>query len=169
MDNRIKNTKKLLLKALVDLSNDESIHDITVTKLCRRANVNRTTFYKYYSIPADILTEFLIKSWNMAKINIIESDEVIKDDVLYEKILLFCKFYEENKDEIKLYFQVSNNPFEILEYFLEEKLLELKLDKYQIYFVSGGILSILRKWCFDDFDLDSKLIAGVITELILKL
>ena len=48
MDKRIVKTKKKLTSTLLNLIEKEQIKDITVLELCKVANVNRTTFYKYY-------------------------------------------------------------------------------------------------------------------------
>lgn len=56
-DPRIEKTKRKLISALMDLSRKEKVSEISVSELCRRAKVNRTTFYKYYSVPEDIISE----------------------------------------------------------------------------------------------------------------
>ena len=49
MDKRILNTKKKLTNTIIVLLNDKELKDITVLELCKKANINRTTFYKYYT------------------------------------------------------------------------------------------------------------------------
>jgi len=48
MDKRIVNTKKKLTETFFQLLAKKKINDITVLELCNKANINRTTFYKYY-------------------------------------------------------------------------------------------------------------------------
>jgi len=48
MDKRIINTKNKLTATFFELLNKKKIKDITVLELCKKANINRTTFYKYY-------------------------------------------------------------------------------------------------------------------------
>jgi len=48
---RIRITKQLLKDSLIKLLRKKSIHKISVTELCKAAEVNRTTFYKYYGSP----------------------------------------------------------------------------------------------------------------------
>lgn len=55
MDRRILNTKKKLTNFLLVLINEKKIKDITVLELCKNANINRTTFYKYYKDIDDIV------------------------------------------------------------------------------------------------------------------
>lgn len=55
MDKRILNTKKKLTNSLLELLQTKKIKDITVLELCKSANINRTTFYKYYKDVDDLV------------------------------------------------------------------------------------------------------------------
>ncbi len=54
---RTRLTRQLLFHALVEMLGEMDMEKITVTELCRRAGINRTTFYKYYKIPHDVLDD----------------------------------------------------------------------------------------------------------------
>lgn len=55
LDARIEKTLDKLRKALIEMMKDESIDSITVTALCRRAGINRNTFYAHFDEPAQLL------------------------------------------------------------------------------------------------------------------
>ena len=55
MDKRILKTKNNLTNTLLILIKEKNIYDITVLELCNKANINRTTFYKYYKDIPDLL------------------------------------------------------------------------------------------------------------------
>lgn len=55
MDKRIINTKKKLTNTLLALIKEKKLKDITVLELCKEANINRTTFYKYYKDVDDLV------------------------------------------------------------------------------------------------------------------
>ena len=57
MDIRVVRTKKLLRDALLDLLRDKPVEKITPTELCRKATVNRNTFYTHYASPVAVLEE----------------------------------------------------------------------------------------------------------------
>ena len=61
MNPRVLETKTLLSDALLDLLETEMISEISVSELCRRAQVNRSTFYRYYRTPYDLLLELLTR------------------------------------------------------------------------------------------------------------
>ena len=58
MDKRVIKTKQALTEALFDLLETKSIDDVTVTKLCDKAGVNRRTFYIHYSNVDDIFNDY---------------------------------------------------------------------------------------------------------------
>ena len=54
---RTRLTKLLFKNSLISLLQKKSIYQISVTELCDAAELNRSTFYKYYDNVSDILTE----------------------------------------------------------------------------------------------------------------
>lgn len=56
---RVKYTKSALRDALFELLETKSIDKITVTEICRLADVHRNTFYAHYAAPEDLLREIV--------------------------------------------------------------------------------------------------------------
>ena len=56
-DRRVKRTKKALYDALLILLENKSINEITVTELTTKADVNRATFYFYFTDLIDMLQQ----------------------------------------------------------------------------------------------------------------
>ena len=54
---RVRLTKRLLRESLIKLLGKQTIYDITVSQLCEDAEINRSTFYKYYGSPFDLLAD----------------------------------------------------------------------------------------------------------------
>ncbi|GAP40349.1 TetR/AcrR family transcriptional regulator [Flexilinea flocculi] len=54
-DRRIKITKMLLRQSLLELMKEKPINKITITEICSHADINRNTFYTYYSTPDELL------------------------------------------------------------------------------------------------------------------
>ena len=51
------NTAKKMDKALVSLLEQKSFEYITVSEICKKADVNRSTFYLHYENTVDLLNE----------------------------------------------------------------------------------------------------------------
>ncbi len=58
-DRRSKLSKQMMKDALTELMKTKSIHEISVKRLCETADVNRSTFYRYYSSPYDLYDEII--------------------------------------------------------------------------------------------------------------
>ena len=54
---RVKITKQLFQDSLLELLDSQSIHEISIRTLCEKADLNRSTFYKYYGSQYDLLKE----------------------------------------------------------------------------------------------------------------
>ncbi len=52
-------SKNCLFDALVGLLEEKELYEISVTDLTQRAGISRSTFYRNYKTPEDIITEFL--------------------------------------------------------------------------------------------------------------
>ena len=55
---RIRVTKRMLKEALIRLLKQKSIEKIKVQELCTEAQINRTTFYKYYGSQYDLMDTY---------------------------------------------------------------------------------------------------------------
>lgn len=54
-DARIRYTKMVIKDTFIALLNEKPVNKVTVKEICTLAEINRATFYKYYSDPFDLL------------------------------------------------------------------------------------------------------------------
>ena len=151
---RIRLTKKLLKDALIKLLHQKSIDAISVTELCKCAEINRVTFYKYYRNPSDVLTE--IKSEILSGIE--ERISTYKNNSFH--LISALQFFQERHDELIILIKnIPGNEWEewlfyspnIREILLENHLKEYnETDKERAYlFICNGSYSIIRKWMME--------------------
>lgn len=57
IDARVRYTKKMIRDAFLSLLREKNVRQITVTELCRLADINRATFYKHYRDAFDLLEQ----------------------------------------------------------------------------------------------------------------
>ena len=79
MDRRTKYTKKIIKDTLIKLLSEKDIKKVTVSEICKLADVNRATFYRYYldvydlldKIEEDFINELnqLYSIFNSSKVN----------------------------------------------------------------------------------------------------
>lgn len=56
LDRRVKYTRMALRESLLEILREKPLSKITSVELCRRADINRNTFYAHYKDPADLLS-----------------------------------------------------------------------------------------------------------------
>ena len=94
-DRRVKRTKKLLRDSLFTLLQEKSINEITVTELTEIADINRATFYFYYTDIMDMLDQMQNEAYELFEDVLVGTEDHIdsmEDFAKYiENILIFCK------------------------------------------------------------------------------
>jgi AcrR family transcriptional regulator len=94
-DRRVKRTKKLLRDSLFSLLQEKSINEITVTELTEVADINRATFYFYYTDIFDMLDQIQNEAYEMFEDVLQGTEDSINSPEAFakyiENILIFCK------------------------------------------------------------------------------
>lgn len=94
-DRRVKRTKKLLRDSLFSLLQKKSINEITVTELTDVADINRATFYFYYTDIFDMLNQIQDEAYELFEDVLQGADECAATPEAFvkyvENILNFCK------------------------------------------------------------------------------
>ena len=94
-DRRVKRTKKLLRDSLFTLLQEKSINEITVTELTEIADINRATFYFYYTDIMDMLDQIQNESYELFEDVLVGTEDHIDSMEAFakyiENILIFCK------------------------------------------------------------------------------
>lgn len=101
---RVAISKRLLKDSTMKLLKKKHIDKISVSELCEAAQINRTTFYRHYQTPHDVLMEIEL---DFIK-EIYETPVWAEDENDMRKhVLRMCTFVYENKEVVKLF--IINN------------------------------------------------------------
>lgn len=169
-------TKRLMKDALLELLSEKDLANISVTAVCETADVHRTTFYNYYTDPADLLREIEHDFLDM-----IPSAPSILDQQ-NEKTLLaatseYFDFVKENKKTIRILFNSSSGSSfaaKMVDHLCQgyipigEKPDELTARFTRLY-IANGTVGMLREWVNEDFPLTSQEIAKMMYTLSRKI
>ncbi|MBO7179586.1 MAG: TetR/AcrR family transcriptional regulator C-terminal domain-containing protein [Clostridia bacterium] len=94
-DRRVKRTKKLLRDSLFTLLQEKSINEITVTELTEVADINRATFYFYYTDIFDMLDQIQNDAYEIFEGVLQGAEDCSSSPEAFakyiENILVFCK------------------------------------------------------------------------------
>src|SRR5690242_6450230 len=105
---RVLYTKKIIKESLIDLLQHKKIHEVTVTDICKKSDINRGTFYTHYKDTYDLLKSLEDELFNQISEYIEETPVEGYKDVLLLKAL---ELIQENKELCKILFskQMANN------------------------------------------------------------
>ncbi len=161
---RVRYTKNSLKESLITLLKHKPLSRITVKELCEEAEINRTTFYRYYADPYDLLSqlsdEFLDGVANL--LTVTSADEWSERD--FRTIEKYCQYYYDNRELYLVLINTGNVEVqdEALRRHTQEKLFEswekknIHLDEddrqYALAYLTAGSNSIIRKWLSEDSD-----------------
>lgn len=147
-DQRVRLSKQLLRNALILLLEEKSIHKISVREICEVADINRTTFYKYYKNQYELLEDIE---------NILVDELAEKIAARGEKHLLHI--LETINDNAKIYRLFMNNmtdPNFIQRVFdlsiIHKEIAEAtesiseEYSEYAYEFLTWGGYSVVRRW-----------------------
>lgn len=149
---RIIKTKAALKQTFVSLMDKYPPHSITVVQLCRKAGLNRSSFYAHYGIMDDLIRDILhdavteicsssdlnytvsIENGGVPRTNVRDYlDSFLANDTL----LKFCTCEDSDRfrtDIIRIQAQISmNDQCDTVSY-------------YPAYFQNSGVLSMLLEW-----------------------
>lgn len=173
MDRRIKYTKKIIKDTLIDLLNKKDIKKITVSEICKIADINRATFYRYYLDIYDLLDK--IEEEFVTELKLVSRQS--NNDTIsgFTKDLL--NVFLSNKDLVKVLFNTNNNIYflnDVLEVAYEKCKDKWQKDlptiseqdiEYASLFIFNGALGVVNYWVKNDFDKDVDEVSTIIERL----
>lgn len=168
---RITLTKRLLQEALLRLMEKKPLDKITVKELCEESDINRTTFYRHYDVPRDVLLDMEVEFSNQLYASFHPAD--VKDisqyteklmTYLYEHSELLKIFIKNNSDDDLM--RLINNMFEIViktkqSFAGISEVDDENLKLISTYIVGGGYF-MLRHWLMEDIQKTPKEISDLI-------
>ncbi len=160
-DRRVLYTKMFLKESLLELMKEQSIDKITPTELCRKANINRNTFYTHYYTPRDVLAEIeadfstqiletLRSKFTFADIDISQMLKEICEIIYAQKE--FCKvLLSENGDAAFLEATINTGKMVFMDEWRSAGV-DLDEDEMEMFFafIVNGCIALVRKWAATD-------------------
>jgi AcrR family transcriptional regulator len=171
---RILYTKKIIKESLIDLLQHKKIHEVTVTDICKKSDINRGTFYTHYKDAYDLLKSIEDELFYQISEYIEETPVEDYKDILLLKAL---ELIEENKELCKILFskQMENNIMDRIIYVANKaeidklvnnsKVDDVFLD-YFIKYAVGGVVSVIQTWLENDLNESPKEIVNIINDII---
>lgn len=173
---RIRISKKMLKDALIDLLQQKDLQKITIHELCAHAQINRTTFYKYYGNQYDVLADIQRDMFDELELRM-RTDKLLDADGLSQTLA----YLEEERTKCRLLFNIVNDTRFTEQLFnldpIRERMEQIlsagftdTQSKYLSTFLYQGGFAIIRQWINAETRESpaemSQLIFGLMTSLI---
>jgi len=181
------NTALLMNQALIELLNKKDFEFITIKEICKKAGVNRSTFYLHYETLTDLLEESLNNidkqffsyfeensSDFLEEINKIEKEKLIFITPKY--LAPYLNFIKENKTihKVAVKHTKTMNSYERFNQLNKHIFLPIfkkfgideKTEYYMISYYINGITAIINEWVKDDCKDDIEYIENIIINCI---
>lgn len=149
---RVRLTKTMLKKTLMEMLKEKPISKITISDLCKRAEINRTTFYKYYGSQYDLLDEIEINYFEELEYCLLGN----KCET-YDGLTAALQFLEKEKEHWRILIntihdeEFTNRLFNlpVIRKLLDENIgseVEERERGYIRLFICHGCYAIIRQW-----------------------
>jgi AcrR family transcriptional regulator len=174
---RIRLSKKMLKDSFIKLLEKESIHKISVREICDEAQINRTTFYKYYGSPYDLLVEMENDVLTQIGINFDSDDDTFENSL--KRITNIITFIDNNINLCKIIFNNNTDPefpeklmnLPYIKQITSQLTLKFGEDKlkYIFSFIIDGGFNFIRCWMNKENREAPEEIATLLDKIILNL
>lgn len=172
-DARTEYTITKIREVFFDLLKDTPLNKITVTSICEKAKINRSTFYRYYADPLELLEiiendlilsfesyvqEFKNKNIEIAMKTMI--DAVKQDKELYLILV------SENADSLFIN-RIISKSYSLFQEDFEKRFLPLSKDKcrWLYLFIAHGCINVIIDWIDGGMKENTKELAAFLSNL----
>lgn len=163
---RVQMTRRLLKEALLELLEHTELARISVTALCQKADVHRSTFYQYYTDPSALLQEIETDFLQMIPVPPEVLDPNNQKKLLSTTAAFFDAVKERRRSIRILFSQTAGNDFTArLVMFLCNGYIpfvkgdDKMSDHFKRLFVANGTVGMMREWISTDCPIDSQQLA----------
>lgn len=169
MDQRIRLTKKILKDSIIEILKTKSIDKITIKEVCEYAQINRTTFYKYYSDCYSLLDEIEQDFLNSIRDHLKDYKEntlemlleLLKNDNGFSKVFLLNNVDKSLAEKI---FSIPEISYSFMST-IKQTSININLEK-MLLFIYAGAYEVIVDWIRHDFDMSAKELSQMIISFI---
>ncbi len=174
IDRRVLRTKRMLKENLLMLLKDQPIQKISVSRLCEASDINRSTFYTYYSSTMDLL-----ESIEDEILDTLEEDlkQFNKENSISQLMSSIIDYIGDHKELIRLLFSSHGDPGFLNKLIAASQkwtmpLLQSKYPDYSAWqlnalhtYIVGGCIAIIEQWIIQGFQQSEKEISHLLENL----
>ena len=170
---RVRMTKAMMKDALLELLEERPLEKISVTDVCRGADVNRSTFYAYYGDLGQLLTE--IEDDVLAQLPCAPASLALDADQRFlaasEEFFRYVQSHQRLFRGLILQRDSSRFSQRLLRSVMETYRITAQresdplLDRYRYIYCVSGVIGILREWLSGGFPISPEQFARLALEM----
>ena len=167
---RVARTKGYLKEAIIELLRTVPFENITIKAICAKADVNRSTFYAYYSCPRDLIDE--IEGEILSKL----PDFDPWHRPFLDSLIPFMEYIRANGEKFRILMTSS------VDTSFGEQVISAVMDKYSdtipyddeeerrmsMIFCVDGIVGMIREWILSGFRWPVERISSLIVDIAFR-
>ena len=169
---RVEQTKKNISLALYALVLRTPYEEISISDICRKADVSRVTFYHYYDTKDDVLIQFSDERFAEFFDNIAAKDSITFENLIIEMFTYLKSISRQltilryaKKEEILLT-QFHSYGRYIFSHSSTTNVLKDKNNPYLLPFLVGGLFEVIMKWLDEGMATPPEKVAESVFEII---
>lgn len=173
VDARTRYTKKVIQDCFFELLKEKPLNKITVKSICDKSEINRSTFYRYYTDSFDLMEQIELELIDAFQLyiketefsNITQAIEVVLNAIKLNKEL-YTILVSDNGDR-SFISRILSSSYELLKSNLKKQLPRLtpRQHEWLYYFISQGCISIIIDWIQNGMVEDSSEVSIFIAKL----
>ncbi len=170
---RVKMTKRMLKDALMDMMEEKPLAAVRVTDLCKLADVNRSTFYSYYSDTIELLKE--IENDVIEKIPAADANghRIDLNQRLIEDFTLFFGYVRKHARDFNILLQTGDVHFSerlmgaVMQCFPNpvQEAADPLLTRWGYIYATSGVIGLMREWISGGFPLEDRAFAELVLQM----
>lgn len=166
---RIRLTKLMLKESLIDLLEDTPLQQVTITEICKRAEINRTTFYKYYSSECDLYDDIENDFITILEKNLTNGSELSLEEVLaliYSNQKMAKVMINNSSEEnlSKRIFSLTS----IVNYINLKRSNKTPYKEEHSFFLFSGTYALIKRWINTGFLIPPKEMSVLLNSIVTK-
>ena len=176
MDKRVVKTKRAIHAAMTKLLAGKPIEEITVTELAEAAEINRKTFYNYYSsvnMVAEEMEDEIVARFEET-LRRLDFDTLLKDpqttfNTLARLISSDLDFYGSiltNRNQNSFLQKIISSLKErVMTHYAAQIPADIELVEYVLDYIVAGMVSVYQRWFASGMKADIEVLSGKICTL----
>lgn len=165
---RIVVTKRMLKEGLLRLLKSRDLDKISVAELCQEAGINRSTFYRHYNLPRDVLRDMQAEF-------VEEMRRTLRDQQNGGSLVHVLAYLQQHTEQVILLLRYNSDKewTELFRYIYQSICgtkvtghLDGEEQKLFYTFLSGGTYFLLRQWLCEGVQKSPEELAGIVQRII---